>query len=183
MKEMLDLAPDQPPDRPSQKEISAFQIMEEGMMDGMTFVSQASSTVSRMSTGPALLHKLKSQQSKIKAKATSICNVIGHSDIISNPTAVARAGMVWSQIEQVRSTNRCVNACMDIKSSKKQIFRVSKVSEVSKVSKVTKVTNVSNVSKMSKMSKVTKVFIDSRVSKVSKVTKMSKSLKFPKCPN
>jgi hypothetical protein len=82
-------APDQPPDRPPQKEISAFRFMEEEMMDGMTAASQAGSTASRMSTGPALLHKLKSQQSKIKAKATAISNVIGHSEITSNPKAVA----------------------------------------------------------------------------------------------
>ena len=75
-------APDQPPDRPPEN--SAFRIMEEELMDGMTSASQVGSTASRMSKGPALLHKLKSQQSKIKAKATAISNVIGHSDITSN---------------------------------------------------------------------------------------------------
>ena len=49
-------APDQPPDRPPEN--SAFRIMEEELMDGMTSASQAGSTASRMSTGPALLHKL-----------------------------------------------------------------------------------------------------------------------------
>jgi hypothetical protein len=91
----------QPPDKGTQKEISAFRIMEEEMMDGLTSVSQAGSTASRMSKGPALLHKLKSKQSK-KAKATAIINVVGHSDITSNPKAVARAGIVWSQIEKAR---------------------------------------------------------------------------------
>jgi hypothetical protein len=76
--------------------------MEEEMMHGMTSASQAGSTASRMSTSTALLPKLKSHQSKIKAKATAISNVIGHSDITSNPKAVARAGIgiVWSQIEK-----------------------------------------------------------------------------------
>ena len=77
--------PNQPPDRGPQQEISAFRLMEEEMNDGLTSVSQAGSAASRMSKGPALLHKLKSQQSKIKAKATAISNVIGHSDIMSNP--------------------------------------------------------------------------------------------------
>jgi hypothetical protein len=76
--------------------------MEEELMDGLTSASQATSTASRMSTGPALLHKLKIQQSKIKAKATAISNVIGHSDITSNPKALAKAGIVWSQIEKAR---------------------------------------------------------------------------------
>ena len=67
-------------------------------MDGMTSASQAGSTASRMSTGLALLQKFKSHQSKIKAKATAISNVIGHSDITSN----AKAGIVWSQIEKAR---------------------------------------------------------------------------------
>ena len=72
------------------------------MMDDLTSVSQAGSIASRMLKGPALLHKLKSQQSKIKAKATAISNVIGHSEFTSNPKAVARAGIVWSQIEVAR---------------------------------------------------------------------------------
>ena len=33
-----------------------------------------------------------------KAKAIAISNVIGQSDITSNPKAVAKAGVVWSQI-------------------------------------------------------------------------------------
>ena len=73
--------PNQPPYRGPQQEISAFRLMEDEMIDGLTSVSQTGSTASRMSKGPALLHKLKSQQSKIKAKATAISNVIGHSDI------------------------------------------------------------------------------------------------------
>ncbi len=88
--------PNQPPYRGPQQEISAFRLMEEEMIDGLTSVSQAGSTASKMSKGPALLHKLKSQQSKIKAKAPSISNLIGHSDITLNPKAVARAGIVWS---------------------------------------------------------------------------------------
>jgi hypothetical protein len=72
------------------------------MIDELTSVSQAGSAASRMSKCPALLYKLKSQQSKIKAKAAAISNIIGHSDITSNPKAVARAGIVWSQIEVAR---------------------------------------------------------------------------------
>ena len=94
--------PNQPPDRGPQQEISAFRLMEDEMIDGLTSVSQTGSAASRMSKDPALLHKLKSQQSKIKAKATAISNVIGHSDITSNPKAVARAGIFWSQIEVAR---------------------------------------------------------------------------------
>jgi hypothetical protein len=52
--------------------------------------------------GPGTTRKLKSQQSKIKAKATAISNLIGHSDITSNPKAMTRAGIVWSQIEKAR---------------------------------------------------------------------------------
>ena len=50
----------------------------------------------------ALLHKIKNQQRKIKAKAMGISNVISHMDITANPKAVARAGEVWSQIEESR---------------------------------------------------------------------------------
>ena len=69
--------PNQPPDRGPQQEISAVKLMEEEMIDGLTTVSQDGSAASRMSKGPALLHKLRSQQRKIKAKATAISNVIG----------------------------------------------------------------------------------------------------------
>ena len=78
--------------------------MEEEMNNGLTSESeyasiQAGTAASRMSKGPAMLNKLKSQQSKIKAKATAISNIIGHSDITSNPKAVATAGIVWFRIE------------------------------------------------------------------------------------
>jgi hypothetical protein len=96
----LQLAPG--PARDQIPENSAFRIMEEEFMDGLTSVSQAGSAASMISTGPALLHKLKSKQSKIKAKATAISNVLGHSDITSNPKAPAKAGIVWSQIEKAR---------------------------------------------------------------------------------
>jgi hypothetical protein len=57
---------------------------------------------STKSKGPALLHKIKNQQRKIKAKATAFSNLIGHTDIKENPKAVARAGVVWSQIDVSR---------------------------------------------------------------------------------
>jgi hypothetical protein len=57
MKELLDVNKEpqkspglnQSPDRGPQREISAFQLMEEEMMEGLTSVSQAGSTASRMS--------------------------------------------------------------------------------------------------------------------------------------
>ena len=92
----------QTPDRGLHTEKVAFRLMEDELADRMTSVSQAGSTSSRMSKGPALLHKINNQQRKIKAKATAISNVISHKDIKENPKAVTRAGVVWSQIEVSR---------------------------------------------------------------------------------
>ena len=46
----------------------------------------------------ALLHKIKNQQRRIKARATAVRNVICHADVINNPDAMAKAGEVWTQI-------------------------------------------------------------------------------------
>jgi hypothetical protein len=94
--------PSQPPDRGPHTETTAFRLMEEELADRMKSVSQTGSGSSRMLKGPALLHKIKKQQRKIKTKATRISDVIGHTDITANPKAVARAGVVWSQIEVSR---------------------------------------------------------------------------------
>jgi hypothetical protein len=50
--------------------------------------------------GPALLYKIKNQQRKFKAKATAISFMIGLTDIKENQKAVARAGVVWSQVSR-----------------------------------------------------------------------------------
>jgi hypothetical protein len=70
--------PNQPPDRRPQPEISAFRLMEDEMIDRLTSISQTGFTASRMLKGPALLHKINSQQRKIMAEVTAISNVIGH---------------------------------------------------------------------------------------------------------
>jgi hypothetical protein len=61
----------QPTDRGHHTENVAFRLMEHELANSMTSVSQAGSTSSRMSKGPALPHKIKNQQRKIKAKATA----------------------------------------------------------------------------------------------------------------
>ena len=80
----------------------SFAQVEEELAERMTSVSQTWSTASRMSKGPALIHKIKHSQSKVKAKAEAINRVIFHDDIKSNPKTLARAGVVWSQIETDR---------------------------------------------------------------------------------
>jgi hypothetical protein len=57
------------PERGHYKENVAFGLKEDELEDKMTSVSHADSTSSRMSKDTALLHKVKNQQRKIKAKA------------------------------------------------------------------------------------------------------------------
>ena len=79
-----------------------YSVVSSQQPERMTSVSRAGSTLSRKSKSQALLHKIKNQQRKIKAKAMGISNVISHMDITANPKAVARASEVQSQIEESR---------------------------------------------------------------------------------
>ena len=64
--------------------------------------SEVGSTTSRLSRGPALMHRIKGLQKKIQAKATAVERVLSHEGIEKNPRAVAKAGVHWSTIEVLR---------------------------------------------------------------------------------
>ena len=68
----------------------------------MKFVSRTWSITSKSSRGPALLHKLKHNKSKIKAKVEAVERVVFHQNIASKPKTLAKAGVVWSQVEILR---------------------------------------------------------------------------------
>ena len=64
--------------------------------------SEVGSTSSRLSRGPALMHRIKTLQRRIQAKASAVERVLKHEGIEKNPRAVAKAGVHWSTIEVLR---------------------------------------------------------------------------------
>jgi hypothetical protein len=75
---------------------------EDDLVDRMTSVSRSWSATSKSSRGPALLHKLKHNKSKIRAKAEAVEKVIFHENIKLKHKTLAKAGVVWSQVDILR---------------------------------------------------------------------------------
>ena len=60
------------------------------------------SSASQLSKGPALLHRLKQNKSKAKAKIEAVEKVVNHPNIGQNPRVLTKARITWNQVDELR---------------------------------------------------------------------------------